>query len=79
MGIFHAALADRHGISEQGVSEFSVQNRAAITALREAGAEEHTGMWGANCRFKVGQTESEVEAVDEALDDPNLTTAERIK
>jgi hypothetical protein len=37
------------------------------------------GLWGANRRLKVRELEDEVAAVEGALDDPNLSHAERIK
>jgi hypothetical protein len=75
----HAELADKHGISKQGVAEFAVRNRAAITQLKEAAAEELAGMWGAIQRLKLGELEDKYESAEQELDDPNLSAAERLK
>jgi hypothetical protein len=75
----HAELGELHGLSEQGVHQFAVRNRAAINQLKEAGAEELAGLWGASRRLKIRDLEDEVAAVEEALEDPNLTPIERLK
>jgi hypothetical protein len=42
----HEDLADKHGISKQGVAEFAKRNRATINQLKEAVGEELIGPVG---------------------------------
>ena len=75
---FDASRAFRSARHQQaGVVQFAVRNPAASNQLKEAGAEELAGMWGAARRLKVGELEDEYVAAEEALDDPALTLAER--
>jgi hypothetical protein len=51
-------LAEKYGMSHQGVKEFASRHKPEIVQIREQGAEELPWMWGANRQKKLGELEA---------------------
>jgi hypothetical protein len=69
----HAELADEHPISEQGIAQFAVRNRATIQAVKDAGLASLAGMWGADRRARIAEYQQVFEDLEGELSDDSLS------
>jgi hypothetical protein len=75
----YAELADRHGISHQGVKEFAKRNRAAINQAKQDMASDLAGIWPTHKPLRVSDAMDDLDDLVELLQDPNLTPSARLR
>jgi hypothetical protein len=78
-GIPYKDLAEKFGISYQGVVEFAKRHKPEIQAKRDGVAAELSWRWSTNREKKYAELETEVEEVEGEVNDPSLTPADRLR
>jgi hypothetical protein len=75
----YGELADRWGISLQGVKEFAKRNKLPIIKAKQNMASDFAGIPSTDKRERVTDADSDLDALNELLRDPNLSHAERAR
>jgi hypothetical protein len=70
-------LGPRHGLSHQGVVQFVARNREDIEAAKRDMTSELAGIWHTDKPLRLTDAMQDLDAVNEQLEDPNLTVTQR--